>query len=322
MMYNQHGNYQMGGQNQMSSNNNNNTFYSQAKHAEQIEKDLQKAEYFYFLAVRNGEKLESAIKDLATVLHQQGKTVQACQFLEEFRHLCKPSQQAKLDNLLCNLKKQLVPTGNYLNKTLILFNLSSNFNSQSLKELFSSTSRVQGTQFIEGKDVDQILNNYEPLAERWFPKPQVSTKKAVLLHFTSNSGARKTLDTLKNDSLQFYWINVYGKLVRRAEPYRKKENHSDQSSDKGEVADFDGQTSKNCWGSFVFPSSFEAVNTDSDNFFSAFSGSGVGANNSMYTKTSSLMAEKELEAKIKLQQDPEFIDRLIKKISFDDNESL
>mmetsp|Transcript_59660 Transcript_59660/g.82832 ORF Transcript_59660/g.82832 Transcript_59660/m.82832 type:complete len:113 (+) Transcript_59660:90-428(+) len=98
MMYNNHGNYYMGGnksgqnyygRNQgynyqgYNSNNSNNssssqnsprennssTFYSQAKHAEQVEKDLQKAEYYYFLAVRNGEKLESAIKDLATVLH-------------------------------------------------------------------------------------------------------------------------------------------------------------------------------------------------------------------------------------------------------------
>jgi len=238
--------------------------------------------------------------------------------------LCKPSQQAKLDNLLCNLKKQLVPTGNYLNKTLVLFNLASNFSNQNVKELFGSTSRVQGIQFIEGKEVEQILENYDPLAERWFPKPSVSTSRAVLLHFTSNSGARKTLDTLKNDALQFYWINVYGKLVRRAEPYRKKENHSDQSSDKGEVADFEGQTSKNCWGSYVFPSSFEAVDAeDSDNFFAAFSGSSSsnGVSTSyVFSKTSNMMAEKELETKIKLQQDPEFVDRLIKKISFSDDD--
>eukprot|EP00330_Aristerostoma_sp_ATCC50986_P002701 CAMPEP_0114586060 /NCGR_PEP_ID=MMETSP0125-20121206/9399_1 /TAXON_ID=485358 ORGANISM="Aristerostoma sp., Strain ATCC 50986" /NCGR_SAMPLE_ID=MMETSP0125 /ASSEMBLY_ACC=CAM_ASM_000245 /LENGTH=274 /DNA_ID=CAMNT_0001781351 /DNA_START=1224 /DNA_END=2048 /DNA_ORIENTATION=+ len=248
--------YQMGTSQQQYS------YYSQAKYAEQVEKDLPKAEYFYFLAVRNGEKLESAVKDLATVLHQQGKTVQACQFLEEHRALCKPSQQVKLDNLLSNLKKQLVPTGNYLNKTLVLFNVPSNYNVNTIKNLFSSVSRVQGIQFVESEQVDQILANYEPLQERWFPKPEVSVKRACLLHFTSNSGARKTLDTLKDDSFQFYWLNVYGKLVRRAEPYRKKENHSDQSSDKGEVCDFDGFTSKNCWNSYLFPSSFEQLNTN------------------------------------------------------------
>ena len=30
------------------------------------------AEKFYRIAIRNGERLESAIKDLATVMHQQG----------------------------------------------------------------------------------------------------------------------------------------------------------------------------------------------------------------------------------------------------------
>ena len=50
-------------------------------------RDLAKAERFYKIAIRNYERLDSAIKDLATVLHQQGKTEEACKFLEEYRHL-------------------------------------------------------------------------------------------------------------------------------------------------------------------------------------------------------------------------------------------
>jgi len=59
------------------------------------------------LAIENNERVESAIKDLATVLHQQGKTEEACEFLEKF----KPNytgDMEKYENLLTNLRKQIV----------------------------------------------------------------------------------------------------------------------------------------------------------------------------------------------------------------------
>jgi len=46
-----------------------NSAYAKAKRAEYLEKNLGKAEKFYRIAIKNGERLESSIKDLATVLH-------------------------------------------------------------------------------------------------------------------------------------------------------------------------------------------------------------------------------------------------------------
>jgi hypothetical protein len=43
--------------------------YSLAKRAEYIEKDLDKAEFLYRLAIDRTERLKSSIKDLASVLH-------------------------------------------------------------------------------------------------------------------------------------------------------------------------------------------------------------------------------------------------------------
>lgn len=54
-----------------------NSAYSKAKRAEYIERDLDKAVRFYKLAIKNNERVDSAIKDLATVLHQQGEV---CKF--------------------------------------------------------------------------------------------------------------------------------------------------------------------------------------------------------------------------------------------------
>jgi len=46
------------------------TYYSQAKFAEQVEKDFEKAEKLYYQAISSGQRVDSAIMDLATVYHQ------------------------------------------------------------------------------------------------------------------------------------------------------------------------------------------------------------------------------------------------------------
>merc|ERR1712159_181665 len=233
------------------------TFYNIAKQAEQYEKNFAKAEKFYILAFQNKERMDSTIKDLATVMHQQGKTAQAITFLEENRHLCKKAQQQKITNLIESLKKQLVPAGNFLNKILVVFNVPAHYNSQSILNAFGTTNRIDTVEFIEGSiNVTSLLEGYEPISGRWFAKPEDKTNRACLLHFSSNSGARRTIDSLKDDTLQFFWMSTKGKIVRKAEPYKKKDNHSDNSSDKGDGFDLESETiRKPCWNSCVFPSS-------------------------------------------------------------------
>lgn len=47
-----------------------NSPYAMAKRAEYEERNLRKAEYYYKQAITAGERVESALKDLASVLHQ------------------------------------------------------------------------------------------------------------------------------------------------------------------------------------------------------------------------------------------------------------
>jgi len=91
------------------------------------------------MAIELGERVESAIKDLATVLHQQGKTEEACKFLEDHKHLC-TKNEAKFENLLTNLKKQIIPSGNYGNRILVLFNVSPSFDENKARALFGNSS--------------------------------------------------------------------------------------------------------------------------------------------------------------------------------------
>jgi hypothetical protein len=60
-----------------------NSNYAIAKRAEYVKKDLNEAETYYKLAILHGERVESAIKDLAGILHQKGRTDEACDLLEQ-----------------------------------------------------------------------------------------------------------------------------------------------------------------------------------------------------------------------------------------------
>lgn len=80
------------------------TAYAKAKRAEYLERDLDKAEYLYRRAIFLGERAPSAAKDLAGVLHQQGKTEEACSFLEQHEYLFS-LEPKKYENLLTSLQK-------------------------------------------------------------------------------------------------------------------------------------------------------------------------------------------------------------------------
>jgi tetratricopeptide (TPR) repeat protein len=213
--------------------------YAKAKRAEYVEKNLPKAEKYYRIAIKNKERLESSIKDLATVLHQQGRTEEACQFLEENRQICM-KHQAKLDNLLVNLKKQVSPSGNFYNRTLALFNLPLEADEEKIKALFKNSSRVIMVEFKADEDVDKMVNNPAPEADKPEEKPQISIKRSCLLHFSSNSGARKTLETLQDqETNQFYWVNTVGQLAGKAIPYKhpnEKEKEKRDSVEDGSLA--------------------------------------------------------------------------------------
>lgn len=145
--------------------------YSWAKKAEYIEKNLEKAEFYYKTAISNGERVESSVKDLAGVLHQQGKTQEACELLIKYGDLFS-NDLTRYENLLVSLKKQVVPTGNSLNKTIKISQSKVPLDAERVKSLFSNTSRIKS---IEVKESYAIVN------------------------FSSHSAARKTIETYRSE---------------------------------------------------------------------------------------------------------------------------
>ena len=163
--------------------------YARAKKAEYIERDLENAEHYYKFAIMRGERVDSAVKDLAGVLHQQGKTKEACDFLEQYRYLFL-NDLNKYDNLLLNLQKQVIPTGNCLNKSLKISKLSPGCTAEYITSLFKNPSRIQEIERAE---------DY------------------AILKFASHSAARKTLEGFHMwDVCIVEWINVHGEVVGNA----------------------------------------------------------------------------------------------------------
>lgn len=170
------------------------TPYARAKRAEYIERNLSKAEFFYKQAIRQDDRADSSVKDLAGILHQQGRTSEACKLLEEHQYLFS-SDQAKYENLLHNLQRQVTPTGNCLNKALKVSGLEPNDTTSDVCKLFKNSTRIQSVAL--GKEA--IDNTRICFA---------------MLKFTSHSAARKTLESFHLwEKYKVEWVSVTGEVV-------------------------------------------------------------------------------------------------------------
>lgn len=144
--------------------------YSLAKRYEYIHKNLTEAEKYYRAAIAQKIRVESAVKDLAGVLHQQGRTEEACELLESHKRLFVDSQ-AKFDNLLQSLRTQ---SRNVAFKYLKLWGLAETATELGVKAMFVNPNRIHAV-FLEREGAGQT----------------------ALLQFLSLSAARKTVEGFK-----------------------------------------------------------------------------------------------------------------------------
>lgn len=177
--------------------------YALAKNAEYKLRNLDLAEKFYWQAIREGDRAESAVKDLASLLHQRGSTKEACELLEKHRYLFKNDHE-KYANLYNTLKKQIDSSGNCQNKCLKMSSLPANVTPSSVKSLFTNPVRIQEvsvrTEEIDGK-------------QSYF----------ALLSFNSHSSARKTLEGFHLwDKHKIQWVTPMGELAGDAHYARHK----------------------------------------------------------------------------------------------------
>lgn len=70
-----------------------------------MEKDPEAAIVWFWKAINAGDRVDSALKDMAVVMKQQDRAEEAIEAIVSFRHLCSKNAQESLDNLLIDLYK-------------------------------------------------------------------------------------------------------------------------------------------------------------------------------------------------------------------------
>ena len=70
-----------------------------------VEKQPDLAIVWFWMAINSGDRVDSALKDMAVVMKQQDRSEEAIEAIRSFRHLCSKQAQESLDNLLIDLYK-------------------------------------------------------------------------------------------------------------------------------------------------------------------------------------------------------------------------
>ncbi|KAL5209372.1 hypothetical protein ABZP36_004995 [Zizania latifolia] len=79
--------------------------YARAKHYQLVDKDLDASIAWFWKAINSGDKVDSALKDMAVVMKQRGYLTEAIDAIKSLRHLCPRHSQDSLDNILLDLYK-------------------------------------------------------------------------------------------------------------------------------------------------------------------------------------------------------------------------
>lgn len=82
------------------------TPYVRAKHVQLVEKNPEAAISLFWAAINAGDRVESALKDMAIVMKQLGRADEGIEAIKSFRHLCPLQAQESLDNVLFDLYKK------------------------------------------------------------------------------------------------------------------------------------------------------------------------------------------------------------------------
>lgn len=82
------------------------TAYVKAKHVQLVDKDPDKAIALFWAAINAGDRVDSALKDMAIVMKQQNRPEEAIEAIKSLRNRCSDQAQESLDNVLLDLYKR------------------------------------------------------------------------------------------------------------------------------------------------------------------------------------------------------------------------
>ncbi|KAJ6682229.1 PROTEIN POLLENLESS 3-LIKE 2 [Salix koriyanagi] len=133
--------------------------YVRAKNVQLVDKDPEKAVPLFWAAINAGDRVDSALKDMAIVMKQQNRAEEAIEAIKSLRHRCSDQAQESLDNILLDLYKRCGRSDDQialLKHKLCLIQQGLAFNGKRTK-----TARSQGKKFQVsiGQEATRLLGN-------------------------------------------------------------------------------------------------------------------------------------------------------------------
>ncbi|XP_022146883.1 protein SULFUR DEFICIENCY-INDUCED 2 [Momordica charantia] len=133
--------------------------YVRAKHVQLVQKDPEAAIVLFWKAINAGDRVDSALKDMAVVMKQQDRAEEAIEAIRSFRDRCSKQAQESLDNVLIDLYKKcgrVEEQIELLKQKLRMINEGEAFNGKATK-----TARSHGKKFqvTIRQETSRILGN-------------------------------------------------------------------------------------------------------------------------------------------------------------------
>ncbi|XXG74653.1 hypothetical protein AAC387_Pa07g3322 [Persea americana] len=150
--------------------------YTRAKHVQLVDKDPCKAISLFWSAINTGDRVDSALKDMAVVMKQLNRAEEAVEAIKSFRHLCSHQAQEALDNVLLDLYKRCGRTDDQIE--LLQYKLKLIEEGQAFGGRRTKIARSQGKKFHVSIDQEKsrLLGN---LAWAYIQKDDYQSAEAL-----------------------------------------------------------------------------------------------------------------------------------------------
>ncbi|EYU30806.1 hypothetical protein ABFS82_08G209100 [Erythranthe guttata] len=159
------------------------TPYVRAKNVQLVDKDPERAIPLFWSAINAGDRVDSALKDMAIVMKQQNRAEEAIEAIKSLRSRCSDQAQESLDNILLDLYKRcgrLDDQISLLKHKLYLIQQGMAFNGKRTK-----TARSQGKKFqvsVE-QEATRLLGNlgWALMQQNNYIEAEEAYRRALLL---------------------------------------------------------------------------------------------------------------------------------------------
>jgi tetratricopeptide (TPR) repeat protein len=204
------------------------TPYGRAKHLQLVEKDPTGAIASFWEAINAGDRIDSALKDMAVVMNQQNRPLEAIEAIKSFRHLCSKQAQEPLDNVLLDLLKKC---GRFdeqislLKHKLRLIQEGAAFNGKSTK-----TARSHGRKFQVSikKETTRLLGNlgWAFMQQHDYCYAEIVYRKAQVLEPDDNKVCNLSVCLMRQGKVEEAMDLLQGLLNNNKNSMNYKHNNS------------------------------------------------------------------------------------------------